>query len=112
VRGRARVIGSIASGGSIELIGPAEDILSATALVGFTGSKTANLESAVYMTGLLSLVAPEWKEGNDWLIEHMKIAQESGEKQETTVNDKLFSIIVLKLDSGSLVTFTIKSTSY
>jgi hypothetical protein len=115
VGGQPRVMGSNPQSQSIELIGPPEEITKATVLVGFTGDKNADLQSAVYITGLMTIVAPDWKDGPTWAADQLKagVSSADGGTYETTFGPHRHSLIVIPLgsDAGALVTYSIESAS-
>ncbi len=76
VQGQPRVSGKAPNQVAVlELIGPEENLTSATMLVfNPTDMPSAALENSVYMWGLLKLAVPDWPEGRNWLTSNLEAA--------------------------------------
>lgn len=68
VNGQPRVMGSSENGlATLELIGPSEELVSASIMIGLPNDdQEALLLNNLYAAGLLNLVAPDWEGGVDW----------------------------------------------
>lgn len=105
--GGERVIGTGSNSSLIELIGPAGELTQASAIVAFSRTNESQRQiSAIYLTGLISKVAPQHlDEISTWLSQRLS-SQEDG---ELVTGPYQSSVIFLAASDGVLVTYTIKA---
>jgi hypothetical protein len=110
VQGQPRLVGKAANGlALIELIGNDEEIPRASIALSFPrNAPQAAAENSIYMAQLLTLAAPDWEEGGQWLSNGITEAFKV-EKVETTHDDLDFTLQVHK-ELGMIV-FTVESTA-
>lgn len=109
VQGQPRLVGKAANGlALIELIGNEDEIPRASIALSFprNAPQTA-AENSIYMAQLLTLAAPDWEEGGQWLSNGVTEAF-NVEKVEATHDDLDFTLQVHK-ELGMIV-FTVQSS--
>lgn len=109
VRGQPRVMGEAKNGlAFIELIGPPQNLRSASIMVGLPSDAPVVLaENTVYMLALLTLAAPDWEEGPDWLSASLATGTEEGGEVETVHGNLRIALILIK--EMGIVTLTIEA---
>jgi len=109
VRGQPRVMGEAKNGlAYIELIGSPENLKSASIMIGLpSDAPDVLIENTAYMLGLLTLAAPDWEEGSDWLTASLATAAEEGGKVETVHGNLRIALILIK--EMGIVTLTIEA---
>ncbi|MBS1252071.1 MAG: Membrane-bound lytic murein transglycosylase D [Anaerolineales bacterium] len=85
VGGEPRLLGRSPNGRTvIQLVGPAENLVSASVIVNLSADVSTELtENEAYLLGLLKLAVPSWTVGADWARENIEIALETGEAETT-----------------------------
>jgi hypothetical protein len=107
-QGQEHHIGTISDNLAIvELIGPEEDITSASVLVKVPKPPTENqsARTEVYLTTLLTVAAEDWEEGTGWLNDNWN---NMGESRTTYANLKVVLVIIPENDMTT-VEFTISA---
>ena len=107
-QGQEHHIGTISDNLAIvELIGPEEDITSASVLVEVPKLPTENqsARTVVYLTTLLTVAAEDWEEGTGWLNDNWN---NTGESRTTYANLEVVLVIIPENDMTT-VEFTISA---
>ncbi len=105
VDGQPRVIGTTPNKlASVELIGPADNLVQATIMVGIPSDDTVTLvKNAAFMAGFIKNAVPEWPEAVTWMNNNMEQASNMG-KVETIVGNKQISLTIIKQLGMALIT--------
>jgi len=105
VDGQPRVIGTTPNKlASVELIGPEDNLVQATIMVGIPADDTVTLaKNAVFMAGFIKNAVPEWPEAVTWMNNNMGRALNMGEV-ETIVGNKQIKLTVIKQLGMALIT--------
>lgn len=109
VRGQPRVMGTSPNKlAVIELIGPPNELVSATIMVGVPSDDNgARMMNVAYTIGFIKNAAPQWTNGNEWFQENLTaILNSSSNEASTTFAGNRAELTVLR--EMSTFTLTIK----
>ncbi|MBD2156281.1 hypothetical protein [Leptolyngbya sp. FACHB-16] len=97
--GQQRVRGTSPNGlATIELIGPPDELVSATIMIDASNANTGLQEqNAIYTLGFIKYAAPEWVGGQDWFQRNLdRLAEGTSNETYTTFSDKSVELSLLR----------------
>jgi hypothetical protein len=109
IEGQPRWIGkSIDKTAALELLGTPLALTRVTITTGESYVGDQSLVNRVYMSRCIKIIAPNWKEGNDWLDRSLSNAYNTQEPEmtlSTTYNDLTITLTLMKSENINSLMF-------